>query len=178
MKKHSRRVVFALLCATALTACAAPLVPPETAATIDVRSVSVDVGRYEGITGRNLTVSPERLKTDLTAALTRELAVSASGNSDLTVQVSKVFLLSPGAAALIGGPGSNSAIVATVSVTDAVGNTVLAPTEIRATSENFRLGGVIGVMMTPKPEDDYIGTVNGFAKSVKKRLLGDDKDGA
>ncbi|WP_136439860.1 hypothetical protein [Pacificoceanicola onchidii] len=165
----SRRAALVGAVALVLSGCAAPLVEESVQDQIIVRNISVDVSGYEGIKGRSITVSQERLKADLDAGLALQLQPQASGNTDVSVLVTKVSLVSPGQAALLGG---NSTIKATVSARDGKGAIVLAPTEIVTVSEQLRLGGLMGAMMTPKAEDDYAFTVSGFAKAVRKRLLG------
>ena len=103
------------------------------------------------------------------AALRLQLEATPAGNTNVVVQVTDVRLVSPGEAAML---GSNSQIGATISATNSKGAVILAPTEVTASSEKVRFGGLIGAMMTPKADDDYRFTVSGFAKAVRERLLG------
>ncbi|MFW2544398.1 hypothetical protein ACN2XU_17315 [Primorskyibacter sp. 2E107] len=169
MSRFTRRTAILGLAALTLSACAAPLVDEAMQQQITVRTVAVDVSQYKGLKGRSLSISPDRLKADMQDALALQLQPMPSGNTDVSVVVTNVALVSPGQAAFIGG---NSTIKATVSARGADGAVVLAPTEITTASEQLRLGGLVGAMMTPKAEDDYRFTVSGFAKAVRKRLLG------
>jgi hypothetical protein len=160
-----------LLGAGLLAACEVPpLVDAETASTINVRNVVVDTSQIKGLSGgREYQVSPEKINSDLTAALRQFMNASPTGNTDVAVTVTKVKLVSPGEALLLGG---NSFITGIIKVQGADGSEVLPATEIFGSSQMARLGGLIGAATSPSPQKDYLDTVTGFATSARDRLLG------
>ena len=171
MKRLSRRTLLSFIAVTALAACeTAPLISPEAAQSVSVRNVVVDTSAIEGLSGgRDLEVAPAKINSDVTAAMRTFLNASPNGNSDVAVTVTQVKLLSPGEAFLLGG---NSFIKGIIKVQGSDGTEILAATEILGTSQQVRLGGIIGAATSPSPEKDYANTVTGFATSARDQLFG------
>ncbi|MEO9514558.1 MAG: hypothetical protein ABJG55_02370 [Paracoccaceae bacterium] len=171
----SRRTFLTLAAGVFLAACSqAPLLAPDAAQDVRIRTVSVDVSGFEGITGREFDVTPEQLQADITAALRRQFAPTNAGNADVAVSVSSVRLVSPGAAFAFGG---TSRIAGVVQITNTEsGEFILPATEVVGLADGtYAPGGVIAALSTKSPENDYKNTVASFASDIKRRLFGAEK---
>ena len=170
---HRRIFLLGALTAT-LAACEAePLVDQAQAATIVPGNIVVDTSAISGIEGRELVVAPAQINADLTGALKTALKRPGAPNADVYVTVKKVQLVSRGASVAF----AQSNIQAVLQVRNRAGGAdIIAPTEITGLSEQFRLGGVIGVVTAPTAEQDYQQTIRGFAASVGDRLFGAPAD--
>ncbi|MEE3361627.1 MAG: hypothetical protein VX248_16890 [Pseudomonadota bacterium] len=165
-----KRTFLALAAATMVAACVQPaLFSEQQIRDVAFRSVTVDVSKYEGIKGRDLTVSPEKLKGDLEPLIAAQLGVSPAGNADAVITIEKVGLVSPGQSFLIGG---TSTIVADVVVKNTAGEIIVPTTRVVGTSEGYAPGGIIGALATKSVEQDYQSTISAFAQKVKKSLYG------
>ena len=165
-----RRAV-ALLSVLALLGCTAPhMLEDQAAANLVIRNVTVNTSAITGVAGRKMAfdVPPAQIDADLTQALQRKLRATAQGNADVTVTVTEVRLMSRMQEMMLGGA---SYVKGTLSVTDALtGRQIVAPTQVLATSQRFRVGGPIGAAVAPSAEDDYHQTIDGFAQNVLVRL--------
>lgn len=148
-----------------------PLLEEDARAALVVRNVSVDVTGYENVQGRNLSISSDQLQADMTSAIETELSPVAGGNTVVDVTVTRVYLVSPGQALLVGGA---STITGTVTVTDAATGEVLLPTTtVRGIADgSWALGGAIAAATTGTPLEDYQNSVRSFASDLRIRLLG------
>ena len=175
---QARTISLGLIAAAALAGCntTEPLLDESVSQGLVVRSVTVDVSALQkGITGRESDKTPAQVKADVEQALRATLLGpdARRGNAEVLVQITSVRLVSPGQKFALGSLGGASAITGVITVTGAgSGSVLLAPTEVSASSEELRLGGVIGALTTPSVEKDYADTVAGFANNVKTRLLG------
>lgn len=173
MAFFSRRFLLLFGLLTFLSACAEPLLEADVAQQIVPRTISVDVSKIEGVSGRadEITVAPSKIQSDLTANLERTLARPGRPNADIALSVTKVRLVSPGQAFLLGG---TSYIEGILQVTDSrSGAVLLAPTEVFGISEQLRLGGIVGAVTTPAADKDYQQTIRGFSAAIQERLYGD-----
>jgi hypothetical protein len=169
-----RPLLIAFGAALALAACAAEA-PDFTgeAGALNVRAVSVDVsGLDNAVTGRDVSVTKAQLQSNLTDALTASLAKSSDPDgipARVVVVVSGVNLTSPLHAAAAGGPSSIEGLVSVVALD---GNRqIVSPKSIKGSSADLRLPGVLGVVTSPSAENDYRGTVAGFAETVRRALF-------
>ncbi len=164
------RHIPAAMAALALAACVAPSL--ETADGVGALNVAaVEVSVAGPIVGRRAGVTADRLARDLDATLTDALArASDPEGRPVTVEVDVIEArLAPPIERVAAG---TSRIRARVTVTGADGTIVVPPTEITGNSDTIRLVGVLGVATTPSVENDYRGTVRGFAKTVRDALFG------
>ncbi|MEM8656161.1 MAG: hypothetical protein AAGF36_15590 [Pseudomonadota bacterium] len=174
---HHIRFALGLLGALALAACMTTEPSGSTgrfSADMATNTVRVDTASFSGIEGRDLTVPPRQIASDIMRALNTRMDGTGPSNAVIDVRLDKVELTSPGSAFAFGGP---SAIEARVTVTDAESGALLfGPRNIRGTSETVRLPGVIGVATSPTPERDYDQTVQGFAAAVHSAISGTASD--
>ncbi|MEO9898803.1 MAG: hypothetical protein ABJD13_21380 [Paracoccaceae bacterium] len=171
----NRRTFLTLAAGTLLAACSqAPLLSPGAAEGVRIRSVSVDVSGFEGVTGREFNVTADQLQADVLAELRKQLAPSGEGTADVAVSISSVQLVSPGAAFAFGGP---SRIAGVVQITNTEsGEFILPATEVVGLADGTYVpGGVIAALATKNPENDYKNTVASFASDIKRRLFGAEK---
>ena len=171
----SRRTFLTLAAGSFLAACTqAPLLTPEAAQGVRIRTVSVDVSGFEGITGREFDVTPEQLQADITAELRKQLVPTNGGTADVVVSVSSVRLVSPGAALAFGGP---SRIMGVLQITHTeTGEDILPATDVVGVADGTYVpGGVIAALATKNPQADYKNTVASFASDIKRRLFGAEK---
>ena len=169
-RKLTRRSLFALGALVLLAACMEPLADESVTRNLVVRDIYINTDNIEGIEGREIVVSPEKIRADLTMALISELGYrrSDTGNADVVISITKVHLLSPGGSLMIGG---NSFIKGVIKVTEVGTGKVLVPaTKVTGLSEQKRLGGIIGAMSSPSAANDYRATIIGFARNVKNSL--------
>ncbi|MEP3345194.1 MAG: hypothetical protein ABJN34_13000 [Litoreibacter sp.] len=172
-----RRFLTALGATLALSACVAPT--PDLGndvGTLNVRAVAVDVSKMERVVeGRTTTVTKVQLKRDLEAALLASLSKYSDPNGTpvrVSVQVTKVQLTSPAAAAVAAG---SSFIEGLVSLDDlSTDQQHMSPVAVKGSSAALRLPGVIGIVTSPSADKDYLDTVAGFSETVKNALLGAD----
>lgn len=170
----NRRNILALGAASALAACAKPLVEERVAQDINVSGVTVTLSsEFPGLQGgRKVVVSEEQLVADVKSSLTSSLLGQGGGDRDVLVQVTigRVFLISPGAALLYA--NTNSTIVGALQVVDAkTGEMIVTPKRVAGTGDGLG-GGIIGALARPSPEKDYANVVESFGEDVKKRLFG------
>ena len=142
---------------------------------LNVTEVEVAVvpgaGAGSVITGREIGVDADRFKADLDAALThtlRDASDTAGEPVTVSVVVSEAFLAPPVNRAVAG----TSYILGTVSVTGSGGGVLVRPTEVQGNSDNIRLAGLPGVLTTQTVENDYRGTLRGFANTVRTAIFG------
>ena len=164
----SRRTVCGLGLFVALTACAeAPSTVPVSSGFVPVR-INVDGSGLNGITGREYQRSVEQIESDVSNALTQQIAVRADGNADVRIVLREVRLTSPGNAVAFGG---RSRILALIQITDPQTGQALQPAaEITGFANQIRPGGLIGAALTPSAQNDYDQTLIGFAETVMTRL--------
>lgn len=168
---------FAVICAIALAACAAPLLDKETAQTVRVVDLGVNVSQIEGVQGRKIEVEPARIQRDIQANVFNSLQSVPQGARDVNVDivVRRVHLVSPGESFFLGGASS---IEGTVQMSDATtGALMLEPTRVFGTAKGgYLLGGVIGAVIKTNrsPRADYEATIVGFSADVRARLFGTD----
>jgi len=164
---RSLSVLFLL---TLVAACTTPMLQEGTPQTFVVRTISVDVSAFQGVTGREIEVPKRQIADDIKTALKATLARPGASNADLSVTLKTVRLTSPARAAAFGG---NSRIIALLQVVDSVTGAILIPsTEITGFSETTRIPGVLGAATSPSAANDYVQTVDGFAASVRNQLYG------
>ncbi|MDZ4391893.1 hypothetical protein [Cypionkella sp.] len=164
------RLCVILLSFLALLGCTPHMLEDQAAANLIVRTVTVDTAAISGVAGRKMAfdVPAAQINADLTQALQRQLRVTPQGNADVTVTVKEVRLMSRMQELMLGGA---SYVKGTLTVTDAAtGRQIVAPTEVFATSQRFRVGGPIGAVVAPTAKDDYLQTIEGFAMNVRVRL--------
>ncbi|MBM1313809.1 hypothetical protein JQT66_07090 [Sulfitobacter mediterraneus] len=174
----NRRSFLAMAALTAVAACAEPLLDEQTAGSLKVVDVSVDVSQIEGVKGRQITVAPEKIQADVRNHLLAYLKDGSVGSRPVKAEVSitQFHLVSPGQALLVGGTSTISGVL---TVKDARnGTVVLEPTKVYGTAKGgWALGGLVGaaVKADQTPEQDYKATIVGFSQDVRKRLLGAEK---
>ncbi|MEP5732616.1 MAG: hypothetical protein ABJL67_24965 [Sulfitobacter sp.] len=173
----NRRTFLAMAALAALAACAEPLLDSQVAGNLQVVDVSVDVAQLEKVRGRQNSIAPSRVQSDVRNTLLAYLKEGSPGTRavDADVVITSVNLVSPGQSLVVGG---TSNIQGTLTVTDATtGEVILETTEVAGAAEGgYPLGGLIGaaVKASVTPEDDYKSTVVGFSKSVRKSLFGEE----
>ena len=167
----NRRFALLGLAALCVAACDAPDAASPEASNLIVRNITVDTSKITGVEGREIVVAPAQISKDLLSALRTSLAKAGTGNADIIVQVQQVELVSRGASVAF----LQSNIKAILTVRDAsTGQDIVPPTAITGFSEQFRLGGVVGVVTAPSAEQDYQQTLRGFANTVRDRVYGTD----
>ncbi len=142
-------------------------------AALNIRSVTVDTSNMEtAVSGRELALTRTQLDADLTAALTTELSAASVPSgvaSDVTVTVNSVDL----AAVITRAAGATSSITAVVTVTEeGTGREIVPSTQLTGNSDALRGAGVIGLATAQTVEQDYRGTLAGFASTVREALFG------
>ncbi len=146
---------------------------PEVSSRMVVQDISVSTSSLSGVSGRSISIPPSQVQADISRALAARMrgrGMPGGNPVQVSVDVQRVALVSPGQSLLIGGV---STVSATVSVADLYTGTVLLPaTEMTATSEGWAPGGIIGASSRGTPEQDYQRTVASFADAVAQRLLG------
>ncbi len=171
------RHIPAVLALGALTACVQPsLETVEGEGALNVTAVEVTVAEDAAqedtvITGRQAGIRPEQFVPDLDAELTAALteASDPSGAAvTVLVTVNQVYLAPPVERVVAG----TSYIRGTVEVTGVDGRTVVRPTSVQGNSDNIRLVGALGLVTTQSVQNDYRGTLRGFAKTVRNALFG------
>ena len=173
-----RRIFLAMAAFATIAACAEPLLDAQTAGSLKVVDVSVDVSQLEKVKGRQITVGPERIQADVRGNLLANLKEGSVGSRPVRVEVSiaRFNLVSPGQAALAGGA---STIGGVLTVKDArLGTVVLEPTEVTGTTKGEWIGGGLlgaAIKAGKTPEQDYQATIVGFSQDVRARLLGAEK---
>jgi len=146
----------------------APDTPVAEARVIQANTVTVDTSAFSGIEGREISLPPEQVASDLRTAVAQRLSANGTVMANVTLRLKRVVLTSPGSAFAFGGP---SAIEAEIVATDAsTGAVLFGPELVRGRSETVRLPGVIGAATSPSVERDYDQTVAGFAVAVQSTL--------
>jgi hypothetical protein len=123
------------------------------------------------VDGRQRSVSAAQFAADLDGTLTAALqgASDPSGRpATVSVTVSEVYL-APAIERVVAG---TSYISGTVTVTGADGTPIVPPTPVRGNTSNIRLAGTFGLLTTPSLDNDYRGTLLGFARTVRDALFG------
>lgn len=170
----SIRKILAVLAVCAVSACTSQaLLPPEVAGRIAVQEIAVSTTGLERVTGRDIAVSNAQVQADIRQALAARMqgrgAVDGSP-VNVTVNVDSVSLVSPGQSLLVGGVSS---ISGSITITDvATGAVILPLTAVRASSEGWAPGGILGATSRGTAEADYAQTVASFANSIATRVLG------
>ncbi|MEP2890822.1 hypothetical protein [Tateyamaria sp.] len=168
-----RLLLAGLLCA-GLAACDTPSIRTEgDTSALNVQAVTVDAsGLSTGVEGRALSVSTQQLEADFMTAVSAALA-SKSNPEGRAVRVDvrlEQVRLAPPAERIVAG---TSSATGTITVTDINSGAVVVPSSrVVGNTENFRGVSVIGLATTPSIENDYKGTVNGFANSARQALFG------
>jgi hypothetical protein len=171
------RHIPALAAVALVAACTTPSIRTAgDASALNVVSVSVETaGMDVAVTGRQSAVTKEQLDADLTAAVTAELAQGSDATgtpAEVTVVVQSVKLAPPAARIV----AATSTISGTVSVTEQkTGRVIVPPTAVTGNSKSLRAVGVIGLATTQTVENDYRGTIAGFAATVRKALFGPEQ---
>ncbi|MCL6285498.1 hypothetical protein M3P21_18365 [Ruegeria sp. 2012CJ41-6] len=166
------RRAFLISALAALAACADPAskasqkpLPFEVReVTLDTTNLKVehfaDVEKFER--------SPQQVKSDVTKALQTALEASPSGDVDVTVALTKLYLISAVEAAV---PGLDSNVTGTIkAVNTNTGETVVEPFEFTAGAPDFHGAGLVGIVLAPGLDKDYTDTITGFAYAVRNRL--------
>ncbi|UWR22957.1 hypothetical protein [Sulfitobacter sp. S190] len=171
------RVPLALTLIAGLAACATPSIRATGDTTdLNVVSVSVDTDTMaQAVSGRASTVTKAQLDDDLTAALGAELAkASTPDGTPVTVAVTLTSVdLAPPVTRVA---AAASSATGTVTVTEVgTDRTVVPATTLTGTSNSLRAPGVIGLATTQSVENDYRGTLSGFASTVRKALFGSEQ---
>ena len=176
------RNTFAMTGFVVLSACAQAVTnPAETSGGLFVSDVNVSVApsianQSSVVTGRSYQVGSAKLVSDLEASLRSSLAQNSDATGTpvrVSVVVNEVFLAPPAGRVV----AATSFIKGSLSVTKADGEAVIPPRAIRGTTDNIRLAGALGLVTTQSGEEDYRGTLRGFAKTVRTALFG-KSDGA
>ena len=171
------RLIPAVLACGFLAACVTPsLETADGTGALNVTDVNVQVaaGAAQGdtvVTGRQAGITPGQFVAELDRDLTAELAAAsdpAGQDVTVTVVVSEVYLAPPVERVVAG----TSYIVGTVTVDDANGQPIVPPTAVRGNSDNIRLVGALGLATTQSVQNDYRGTLRGFAKTVRTAIFG------
>ena len=146
---------------------------PGDSSVLNIRSVSVDTSNMESaVTGREIALTTTQLDTDLTAALTAQLSAASDPSgvaSDVIVVVESVDL----APVINRAAGATSSITAVVTVTEeGTGRVIVPSAQLTGNTDSIRGAGVIGIATTRTVEQDYRGTLSGFASTVREALFG------
>jgi hypothetical protein len=169
----NRRNILGFAAAFVIAGCTPPLIEESVSKGMRVDSISVDVSNLtKGVTGRQFTVSNDKVKADILAALNSEIKTTTSGPRPvaLRIQVDTFRLVSPGQSAFLGGI---STITGRAAVVDTKTKEVIVPeTKVFGTGKGYAPGGLIGALSTKKPAEDYKTTVTGFADDVIMRVFG------
>jgi hypothetical protein len=171
------RHIPAVLAIAVLPACVSTAFEaPEAAGALNVTAVDVAVAggvanAASVVSGRQLDVAPGQFVADLDGTLTASLqAASDPAGQPVTVSVivDEVYL-APAVERVVAG---TSYIAGTVSVTSADGTEIVPPASVRGNTSNIRLAGAFGLLTTPSLDNDYRGTLSGFARTVRNALFG------
>ncbi|OBY25966.1 hypothetical protein [Leisingera sp. JC1] len=173
------RSFLALASAALLAACEehTALVDPTVSSNINVVDVQSNPGslplKEDGTvrTGREYTISETQFIQQLDAALTRQIqarGMNGGTKAVLSVTPTKLALVSPGQALVVGG---RSQIEGIVTLKTTQGETLVAPVTIKGFTDELRAGGLIGAMTTPSASEDYRRTLDGFANNVSRKLF-------
>jgi len=169
----NRRIILSGVAALILSGCTESAVETPADQSLNVVAVNVTISNFTGVTGRELSVSPAQVQSDVKAALESQLIdANSSGSVPATVVVDlkSVQLVSVVQSVSIGGA---SKVNATVSVVDAQGQALLAASDTIGL-DRFVPGGLIGVANSKKTDREYATALQKFAQSVKKHVLSKD----
>jgi hypothetical protein len=168
------RHMFAVALAATVSGCTTPSIrtAADTSA-LNIVSVSIDTSETDfDDGGRAVTRTPAQFEADLTAALMTELEpVSHSGGTPVEVKVKITQLrLAPPIERFVAGTSYLASLVSVVETGS--GRVVVPETEVSGNTDNFRFVGLVGLVTTVSVEDDYRGTLRGYAKTVREALFG------
>lgn len=148
------------------------LVSQEQSSQIKITKLVVNADTLpSGITGRAISVSNDKIASDIFTALSRRIraqGLSGDVSATLIVNLTKVALVSPGQTWMVGG---KSQIHGVISIKSSGGQTILAPQSIKGFSDTLRAGGLIGAITAPSAGLDYKQTVEGFANEAVQKIF-------
>lgn len=171
---RNMRLSLAGLALLTLAACAVPSIRSDgDASSLNVQSIEVETaGIALGVEGRTSTVTRAQIDTDFTAAITAALAAQSDPMGRpvaVNVTMERVRLAPPIERVVAG----TSMATGVISVTEiGSGAVIVPPTRLTGNTENIRAAWVLGLVTTRTVDKDYIGTVNGFANTVRLALFG------
>lgn len=167
------RAVIAGVAMVTLAACEVPSIRTAgDVAALNVQSVNVDTsGMAVVVEGRVSTVTREQLDADLTAAISAALAFESDPDGrvvqvDVTMEAVR---LSPAIERVAAGTSTARGVISVTEVE--TGTVIVPPTPLSGNTENIRAAWILGLATTRSVDDDYRGTVNGFANTVRLALF-------
>ncbi len=167
----SRRTALLGALSVPIAGCMQVVMDPEVARDIVVRRVIVDMSAVELLSTRTLPITSSEFGHDLASAVRQELGprFAETGNADLYLKIKRVFLVSEGYSLMFGG---RSFIRASVVVLRAEDRTRVGELkDFTGFPLEARLGGILGAMNTPGPQEDYRATLAGFASMLEDALF-------
>ena len=167
------RHIFIAVMAMSVAACSTAVDRSDEVGTISVTSVSVDMSSAV-IEGRDLPITRPAAEDVLETAI--EAAIAPDNDPDgrlVNVNVLMTELrLAPPLERVVAGTSSATGIM---TVTDAeTGDRISPPVSVTGNTENIRAAGLIALATTVTPQEDYQGTVRGFAETIRQTLFGSE----
>ena len=165
------RHIFVGVVSMSLAACTTAVDRTDLIGPITLASVSVDMSNAV-VEGRELPVSRASAASVLESAIISAVAPSNDPNGtpvDLDVVMTEVRLAPPLERVVAG----TSSATGTLTVKDAeTGDLLSGPVTVTGNTENLRAAGIIALATTVTPQEDYRGTVRGFAEVIRQTLFG------
>ena len=168
----NRRVILAGLLTATVAACGQSVdVSPTVAAQARVEKVVVNMASFQGVEGRQLSVSPDQVQADVTASVESLLKQSsASGTTPVTVTIYPIVvrLISPGQSLVAGGV---STLTAQIEMVATNGEVLVPRQQVKTTGQDIAGAGLIGAATRGTAQADYDKTIRRFGESVNAQLF-------
>jgi hypothetical protein len=156
-----------------LAACTTVVDQSDSLGALRVDAVTVDASSAI-IEGRELQMTSAAVSQLFEAEIVNVVAQSSDPNGTparVDVVMTQIRLAPPLERVVAG----TSTATGILTVSHAETGERLAPsTPVTGTSENIRAAGVIALATTVAPEEDYRGTVRGFAEAIRQTLFGSE----
>ena len=167
------RHIFIGIASVSLAACTTVVDQSENLGALRVEAVTVDTSSAV-IEGRELQITPAAVSQLFEAEIRNSVARSSDPNGtpvNVDVVMTQIRLAPPLERVVAG----TSTATGTLTVANAeTGERLSPPTSVTGNSDNLRAAGVVALATTVTPEEDYRGTVRGFAEAIRQTLFGSE----
>ncbi len=167
------RHIFIGVASMSLAACTTVVDQSDSLGALRVDAVTVDASSAI-IEGRELQMTSAAVSQLFEAEIVNAVAQSSDPNgtpAKVDVVMTQIRLAPP-LERVVAGTSTATGIL-TVSHAE-TGERLVPSTSVTGTSENIRAAGVIALATTVTPEEDYRGTVRGFAEAIRQTLFGSE----